>query len=207
MLNCLNIIYSDEEDSGWNRFVWGFLAGSRWKVCDLVSGMSGLVCPLMQTGRHTGRSLPCGYAFGDGVWSQETKWDLWGGDCRSRTRVPGVSLRASQQAEEKEPEETGKRSIQGFVRKIRKMSYPGGKQRQELRGKEATIRVKCCWEVKQNEARELAVRVSSVGTMGCPALVQTARGGAGGQGGLERSREDSREGAQACCSKGEQSGS
>lgn len=109
MLNHLNIIYSDEEDSGWNRFVWGFLAGSRWKVRDLVSDMSGLVCPLTQTGRHTGRSLPCGNAFGDGVWSQETKWDLWGGDCRSRTRVPGVSLRASQQAEEEEPEETEKK--------------------------------------------------------------------------------------------------
>lgn len=38
----------------------------------------------------------------------------------------------------------------------------------------------------------MAVRVSDVGTVGCPALVQTARGGAGGQGGLERGREDSR---------------
>lgn len=40
-----------------------------------------------------------------------------------------------------------------------------GKQRKELRGKEATSRVKCCWEVRQNEARELALRVSGVGTV------------------------------------------
>lgn len=44
--------------------------------------------------------------------------------------VPGASLRASQRAEGTEPEETGKRNIQEFVRKIRKMSHPG-----ENRGK------------------------------------------------------------------------
>lgn len=103
----------------------------------------------------------------------------------NQNQCPGSESRSISAAEGKEPEESGKRSIKGFVKKVRKTSYPG-KQRQELEARKQPV-VSNAAEKSDRVRPGVGHKSQRCGDRGLPCLSSRQHVGVlGARGGLER---------------------